>query len=77
MWSCAGKVRLTLLNLQLAGLTCPTVAHLGAGVFSTVKEGTTRLVTPENCTLATAHWLTAKLWFYQYHGIKTTQEAIS
>lgn len=26
-----------LLNLQLAGLTGPAVAHLGAGVFSTVE----------------------------------------
>lgn len=34
-----------LLNLQLAGLTRPTVAHLGTGVFSTVEQGTAHFVT--------------------------------
>lgn len=47
-----------LLNLQLAGLTSATVAHLGAGVVSTVEYGTTHLVTLQHCSLTTAHWLT-------------------
>lgn len=37
MWSYAVKVTFTLLNLLLAGLTGPAVAHLGTGVFGTVE----------------------------------------
>lgn len=63
-------MRLTLLNLQLAGLTSPTVAHLGTGVFSTGKQGTANLVTLQHCSLPTSHGLTAKKQFYQYCDVK-------
>lgn len=57
VWRC--KQRLTLLNLQLAGLTGAAVAHLRAGVFSAVEQGTALPVTPQHGSLATAHRLTA------------------
>lgn len=55
------KQRLTLLNLQLAGLTGPTVAHLRTGVFSAVEQGTALPVTLQHGSLATAHRLTAAM----------------
>lgn len=64
---------LTLLNLQLAGLTGPTVAHLGAGVLSTGKQGTANLVALQNCSLPAAHGLTAKKHFHQYCDVKAPQ----
>lgn len=58
--SCYSAVA-NLLKLQLAGLTCPTVAHLCAGVFSTVEDSAAHFITLEHCSLAAAHWLTCLL----------------
>ena len=51
------NVILTLLNQELAGLTCSTVAHLFTGVFSTVEKRSAHTATLDNGSLATAHWL--------------------
>lgn len=40
-------MKLTLLNLQLAGLTRPAVAHLRAGVITTVEQSSALVVTLE------------------------------
>lgn len=47
-----------LLNQQLAGLAQPAVAHLAAGVFSTVEHSAAHLVTLKDRGLAAAHRLT-------------------
>lgn len=55
---------LTLLNLQLAGLTGTTVADLFTRVFSAVEQGTALLVTLQQGSQATAHRLTAAIRLY-------------
>lgn len=47
-----------LLNLQLAGLTRPAVAHLCAGVFHTVECSAAHFVTLQHGSLAASHRLT-------------------
>lgn len=64
VWVSLCKRRLTLLNLQLAGLTGTAVAHLRAGVFSAVERGAALLVTLQHGSLAAAHRLTAAVTSY-------------
>ena len=46
-----------MLDLQLAGLAGPCVAHLGTGVLGTVEDGTAHAGTLQHSGLATSHWL--------------------
>lgn len=66
-----GKLRLTLLHLQLAGLTGPAVAHLRTGVFSAVEQGTALPVALQHGSLATAHRLTATTGLDNSHRSST------
>lgn len=47
-----------LLNLQLAGLTRPAVAHLHAEMFNAVECSAAHLVALQHGGLAASHWLT-------------------
>lgn len=53
------RFRLTLLDLDLAGLAGSVVTHLEAGMLATVQQGGARLLTAQQRPLAAAHGLAA------------------